>query len=45
MFRNAFSGGLALASNVDYGNMRMVENYLTDAVDVTAVVSPTTAAA
>jgi hypothetical protein len=45
MFRNAISGGLALASNVDYGNCRMIENYLTDAADVTAVVSPTTAAA
>jgi hypothetical protein len=43
--RNSISGGLALASNVDYGNMRCIENYLTDAADVTAVVSPTTAAA
>jgi hypothetical protein len=44
MAYNTISGGLALASNVDYGDMRMIQNYLTDAVDVTAVVSPTTAA-
>jgi len=42
---NGLSGGLALASNVDFGNMRMIENYLTDAVDVHGVVMPTTAAA
>lgn len=42
---NMVSGGLALASNVDWGNLRCVQNYLTDAVDVTAVVSPATAAA
>lgn len=45
MARNYLSGSLALASNVDFGNLRMIENYLTDAVDVTAVVIPTTAAA
>jgi len=45
MVNNALSGSLALASNVDFGNMRMIENYLTDAVDVHAVVMPTTAAA
>lgn len=45
MFRNALSGGLALAANVDYGNCRMIENYLTDAADVKAIVSPITAAA
>lgn len=42
---NGLSGGLALASNVDFGNMRMIENYLTDAIDVSAVVMPTTSAA
>lgn len=42
---NGLSGSLALASNVDFGNMLMIENYLTDAVDVHAVVIPTTAAA
>jgi hypothetical protein len=45
MAYNMLAGGLALASNVDFGNMMMVENYLTDAVDVHAVVMPTTAAA
>lgn len=45
MAYNNISGGLALASNVDYGNMLMIQNYLTDAVDVTAVVSPVTTAA
>jgi len=42
---NAVSGGLALASNVDWGNLRMLENYLTDAIDVTGVLTPTTPAA
>ncbi len=45
MFYNGFSGGLAFASNVDYGNMRMIENYLVDAADFTAIASPTTPAA
>ena len=45
MAYNAIGGGLALASNVDYGNLYCFQNYLSDAVDVTAVVSPTTAAA
>lgn len=42
---NAVAGGLALAANVDWGNLQMVENYLTDAADVHAVITPTTAAA
>lgn len=42
---NMVSGGLALAANVDWGNLRLIENYLTDAVDVHGVVTPTTAAA
>lgn len=42
---NNVAGGLALASNVDWGNLMCIENYLTDAVDVHGVVSPTTAAA
>jgi hypothetical protein len=44
MAYNGLSGGLAFASNVDYGNMLMIQNYLVDAVDVTAIVSPTTPA-
>lgn len=41
---NAIAGGLAFAANVDYGNLNCIENYLVDAVDVTAIVSPTTPA-
>jgi len=42
---NTFAGGLALASNVEYGNMRTLENYVTDAIDVTGVVLPAAGAA
>jgi hypothetical protein len=41
---NVLAGGLAFASNVDYGDLACIQNYLTDAVDVTAIVSPTTPA-
>ena len=42
---NVISGSEALLSNIDYGNMRLIENYLTDAADVSGILVPTTAAA
>ena len=41
---NDIVGGLALASNVDFGNSSCIENYVTDAADVSAVLIPATAA-
>jgi len=43
-FNNRVSGGGALAANVDWGNLRVAENYVADAADVTGVVIPTTSA-
>ena len=41
---NLFGGGLALASNFDPGNLYCLHNFLSDAVDVSAVAIPTTGA-
>lgn len=41
---NTVQGGGALASNVDWGACWAIQNYVSDAVDVTGVVIPTTAA-
>ena len=42
---NNLSGGLALAANYNFGAMRCIENYVTDALDVFALIAPTTTAA
>lgn len=42
MAYNNIIGGLARDANVNYGNMQMIENYLTDSADTTAVVHPIT---
>lgn len=39
-FNNRIAGGAALASNVDWGNVRTAENYVTDAADVSGVIIP-----
>ena len=44
VINNRIGGSGALASNVDWGNCKCIENYVTDAADVTGVVIPTTAA-
>jgi len=42
---NTIQGGGALAANVDWGACWAIQNYVSDAVDVTGVVIPTSAAA
>lgn len=42
LINNRFSGGLALASNYNLGNMRSLENYTVDAPDVFDLIIPTT---
>ncbi len=42
---NRFSGGLALASNYNLGDMRSLQNYLVDGADFFDLIIPTTTAA
>ena len=39
---NRISGGLALAANYNLGNLRAIQNYLVDAIDVFGIIIPTT---
>ncbi|MEE8607207.1 MAG: hypothetical protein V3S55_06375 [Nitrospiraceae bacterium] len=42
-YNNMVAGGGASGSNVDWGNLRVCENYVTEAADVTGIVVPITA--